>query len=86
MIVGLLAVILVYLMTSTPAGQLGTTFLGRAMSGNSGKVAGFGLAFDEMRTEWINMMFGLGPANGLSRTAQLTADTHALREGLPSGG
>jgi hypothetical protein len=29
--------------------------------------------------------FGLGPASGLNRTAQLTADTHALREGAPLG-
>ena len=85
MIAGLLATIVVYLTTSTPAGQLATGFLDRAVSGNSGKVAGLGAAFDEMRTEWVNVVFGLGPANGLSRTAQLTADTHALREGAPLG-
>ena len=85
MIVGLLAAMLVYLMASTPAGQLGTTFLGRAVSGNSGKLAGLSVAVDEMRKEWINLVFGLGPANGLSRTAQLTADTHALRQGAPLG-
>lgn len=85
MIAGLLATIVVYLATSTPAGQLATGFLGHAVSGNSGKVAGLSAAFDEMRTEWVNVVFGLGPANGLSRTAQLTADTHALREGAPLG-
>jgi hypothetical protein len=77
------AAILVYLMTSTPAGQLGESFLGRASSGNSGKIAGFKVALDEMRTEWTGVAFGLGPANGLSRTALLTADTHALRQGAP---
>jgi hypothetical protein len=85
MIAGLLATIVVYLTTSTPAGQLATGFLDHAASGNSGKVAALGAAFDEMRTEWVNVVFGLGPANGLSRTAQLTADTHALREGAPLG-
>jgi hypothetical protein len=85
MVAAVLAAVLVYLLTSTPAGQLGESFLGRASSGNSGKLAGFKVAVDEMRMEWTNMVFGLGPANGLSRTALLTADTHALREGAPLG-
>jgi hypothetical protein len=85
MMAAVLAALLVYLLTSTPAGQLGASFLGRASSGTSGKLAGFGVAVDEMRTEWMNLGFGLGPANGLSRTALLTADTHALREGAPLG-
>jgi hypothetical protein len=85
MIGAVLAAIFVYLLTSTQAGQLGERFLGRASSGNSGKLAGFKVAVDEMRIEWTSVAFGLGPANGLSRTALLTADTHALREGAPLG-
>jgi hypothetical protein len=85
MVAAVLAAVLVYLVTSTPAGQLGESFLGRASSGQSGKLAGFKVAVDEMRKEWANLAFGLGPANGLSRTALLTADTHALREGAPLG-
>jgi hypothetical protein len=85
MVAAVLAAIFVYLLTSTPAGQLGERFLGRASSGNSGKLAGFKVAVAEMRIEWTSVAFGLGPANGLSRTALLTADTHALREGAPLG-
>jgi hypothetical protein len=85
MFAAVLAAVFVYLTTSTPAGQLAESFLGRASAGNSGKLAGFMVAVDEMRREWTGVAFGLGPANGLSRTALLTADTHALREGAPLG-
>jgi len=83
MIATILTGALALLLVALPAGKVATGYLNDAATGNTGKVIGFEIAFDEMRTEWVNVVFGLGPANGLSRIAYLTSDTHALRGSAP---
>jgi hypothetical protein len=83
MMTGILTGALALLLIAVPAGKVATSYLSDAATGNTGKLIGFRIAFDEMRNEWANVVFGLGPANGLSRIAYLTSDTHALRGSAP---
>jgi hypothetical protein len=83
MIVAIVSGALAVLLLAVPAGKVAAGYLSDAASGNYGKFAGIRVALDEMKHEWINVVFGLGPANGLSRIAFLTSDTHALRGSAP---
>jgi Mrp family chromosome partitioning ATPase len=76
---GTLTVLLIFI----PAGNLAVESITDAVGGNSGKAVGFDIAVGAMGGEWVYPVFGLGPANGLSRTAFLTADNHALRSSAP---
>jgi hypothetical protein len=67
-----LAVVLAYLVLQVPEGRTAVNFLDRAGGGKSGKLVGFEVALDETRRYWANWLFGLGPAQGLSRAAFLT--------------
>jgi hypothetical protein len=69
-----LAAVLAYLVLQVPQGRTALNFLDRAGGGESGKLAGFEVALDETQTYWANWVFGLGPAQGLSRAAFLTTD------------
>jgi hypothetical protein len=75
---------LVFLLVAVPAGKVATRFLtGSGATGYYGKVLGLQVALDEISTEWTYVVFGLGPANGLSRIAYLTSDANALRGTAP---
>jgi hypothetical protein len=67
-----LAAVLAYLVLQVPQGRTAVNFLDRAGGGKSGKLVGFEVALDETRRYWANWLFGLGPAQGLSRAAFLT--------------
>jgi hypothetical protein len=67
-----LAAVLAYLVLQVPQGGTALNFLDRAGGGKSGKLVGFEVALDEIRKYWANWVFGLGPAQGLSRAAFLT--------------
>jgi hypothetical protein len=69
---GALAAVLAYLVLQVPQGGSAVNFLDRAGSGKSGKLVGFEVALGETRKYWANWVFGLGPAQGLSRAAFLT--------------
>jgi hypothetical protein len=83
MIVAIVSGALAVLLLAVPAGKVAAGYLSDAASGNYGKLVGFQVALDEMKHEWTEVVFGLGPANGLSRVAYLTSDTHALRGSAP---
>ena len=83
MIAGACTGAVVLLLIAVPAGRTAAGFLGGARSGKFAKGAGTEVAVQQMRAEWTNIVFGLGPANGLSRAAFLTADQHALRSSAP---
>jgi hypothetical protein len=72
-----------FLLIAVPAGKAAVTFLSEASSGGFSKARGFEVAVQEMKVEWTRAVFGLGPANGLSRMAHLTSDAHALRGSAP---
>jgi hypothetical protein len=74
---------LAVLLLAVPAGKVAADFLSGTATSNQGKVIGLETAFAKMRTEWPYVAFGLGPANGLSRIAYLTSDSHAQRGSAP---
>jgi hypothetical protein len=83
MIVAIVSGALALLLLAVPAGKVAAGYLSDAASGDYGKVVGFQVALNEMEHQWAEVVFGLGPANGLSRIAYLTSDTHALRGTAP---
>ena len=74
-------VALYYLLVYVPAGHTAVRFLEDASSGKSGKLVSAEIVLDEMRRDPSAFVFGLGPANGVSRAAFMTGAN--LREGSP---
>jgi Mrp family chromosome partitioning ATPase len=74
---------LTVLLMFIPAGTVAAQSIDTTVAGKSGKTVGLEIAVGAMGSEWVYPVFGLGPANGLSRTAFLTADNHALRSSAP---
>ena len=64
-----------------PAGQTAVKFLEEARQGRSGKLVSAEVVLREMRTDLSTLVFGLGPADGVSRAAFMTSVN--LTEGSP---
>jgi hypothetical protein len=70
------------MLAAYPAGTAAVRFLERALQGQWGKAAGFSMVAQAMGQSPASVLFGLGPASTVSRTAFMTTDL-LLREDSP---